>query len=148
MTNILLFAILFLLILVCGVSAYFLFKLSRIIRAFIIPTGESEPSPLAKTIDAASIIVARSLVAQLKTTFMGKQSGEVRGEHAVQGDMALDVANQSPLGSILTAFPSLGKSMRRNPQLLDLAMGVASKYMGKVSTGGNGSSSSQPKFKL
>jgi hypothetical protein len=126
-------------------------KIKRLALDFIVPKTPGEPSSLANSIDAISVIVARAFVAQLKTTFMGMQSGDKRAEQAIQGDIALDVAGSNPmLSGILAAFPHLSKTLRRNPALLDTAMGILSK-MGKggssaqVPSNGNGH---QVKFKL
>lgn len=92
----------------------------RDIIAFITPVKENEPSRLAQTISTISDMIARALVAQLKTTFMGKESGQVRGEQAVELDI---VAASNPLlGIALNTIPGLKKTLRRNPALIDFAM--------------------------
>ena len=119
-------------------------------RAFITPESDNKLSPLASTVDAAADMVGRALVAQLKSTFMGKQSGAVRAENAIAGDIVQDTLSGSPIGAILSSFPSLTKSFRRNPQLLDIALGMLSKKAGSngSSSGNDGGSSSQAMFKL
>lgn len=118
------------------------------IRSFIVSPGEQKPSPLSLSLQALSDMVGRSIVATLKATFMGKQSGLVRGEQAVSGDIAQDQLAQSPIGAVLQSFPTLGKSLRRNPALLDLALSAFSgmnRNQSGVITQGNGE---KPKFKF
>lgn len=134
------------------ISAVIAMKVKRIITAFITPPAENEPSPLGKAIDAVSVIAARSLVAQAKTTFMGKQSGDSRAMAAVDGDIAQDlIGSQIPLlGGLLDSFPTLKKTLRRNPMLVDYAMSkIASMVGGKVQANGHTpASDTEPKFKL
>jgi len=80
---------------------------------------------------------------------MGKQSGAVRGETAVDADIAEDALSMaSPaVSAILSAFPALRRSLRRNPALLDLALSkIASRNAGVPATPGDGVG--QPKFNL
>lgn len=150
-TNIVLIGILFLNILLLLGLLYCYQKVVTISHAvvdFITPQSEGQPSKLALVGERFGDMVARSLTAQIKSTFMGKQSGDVRALKAVEGDIAVDMANNSSLGGILQAFPTLSKSLRRNPQLFDLAMGVlSSKFKGVGGNGGNSKvTSSSPKF--
>lgn len=102
-------------------------RLTAVVTEFISPTAPNQPSPMAITAEALSAMVARAITAQLKTTLMGMESGASRGEKAVQGDLALDIAGQTPLGAVLGAFPRLSKTLRKNPGLLDFALGAISK---------------------
>lgn len=116
---------------------------------FITPPKEGEHSAAALAGDALAIMFARAMAAQLKTTFMGMQSGLVRGQKALEGDIAEGIAEKSPLAmAAMTAFPALRKSLRRNPQLLDTAM----QLLGGLSAKGSGSSPAgnggKPKFNL
>lgn len=113
-----------------AVGLYKAYAAYRAIKSFITPVKEGEPSPLAQVTSATADMIARSLVAQAKATFMGIESGQKRAEKAVAGDIAMDVAAQHPLGALLTSFPSLAKSIRRNPQLIDLAMNYLAKKPG------------------
>jgi len=99
-------------------------RISQEVNQFILPVDEKTPSPAAQVADQISSMFARALVAQAKASFMGKQSGEARGQAAIEGDIALDMAGQaSPLiGGLLNSFPALKKTLRRNPQLLDFAL--------------------------
>lgn len=116
------------------------------IVAFITPEADGKPSSLALTVQAGGEMIARSIVAQAKSTFMGKQSGDVRGEQAVLADIATDKINMvnPALGAILNSFPSLGKTLRRNPALIDFALSKLTGSQG-VSVGDNGG---KPKFKF
>lgn len=134
-----------------GLGALVGARWARQIHQFLTPAGEGQPSPAYHAIDAVAAILARAITAQVKTTLMGKSSGEARAEQAVMADIAEDTLDQKlPLaGAILNSFPRLRKSLRRNPALLDLALSQFSK-MGTQSGVGNGSApvGQSPRFKL
>jgi hypothetical protein len=151
--NILLGAILVLNIAVIVAVALIYRKISRVFAQFITPVSDSQPSPLAMLIDNIATMFSRSIVMQAKASFMGIQSGQKRAETAIAGDIAEGMVSQSPLGGLLNSFPALKKTLRRNPQLIDMAMQFMSKQDNQtpsgnqtVSAGGNGHS--QVKFKL
>ena len=58
----------------------------------ITATEEGKPSQIAQTAQVFSDMLARSVVVQAKTTFMGKQSGAVRADSAIEGDIAEGIA--------------------------------------------------------
>lgn len=125
--NILIALNVLLILLVAGLflSAVVIFRrVSATVSAFLQPTGENQPSPLATSVDAFSVIFARSITTSLRAMLMGMQSGVVRSEKAVEGDIAEGVAeNGSPiLAAAMQAFPALRKTIRRNPGLVDLAL--------------------------
>jgi len=129
--NIILIAILTVNLALFVLFAVVFIKIARVYRelqGFIKPgkdnEGKDTPSPLAMVVSTTADMIARSLVAQIKSTFMGKQSGEVRGEQAVVGDIAFDAIGQvNPVvGAVLNSFPSLKKTLKRNPALLDFAL--------------------------
>ena len=92
-------------------------------KDFITPPDDKTASGLGNFVSAISDTISRSLVAQAKATFMGKQSGESRAEAAVEGDIAEGMASQNPLlGAALSSFPALKKTLRRNPMLVDFAL--------------------------
>lgn len=127
----------------------FLFVLVRrwksIITSFVVPANVGEPSPLATIADTVAQMFGRSIAAQLKTTLMGVESGIVRAEKGLQADMAEDVLSQSPVGALLNSFPSVRKSLRRNPQMLDLVLQAAS----RLGTGNHSPASAErPRFQL
>jgi len=152
-TNILLASILVLLV---GLSLVGLIVYRRTVRAirdvqdqiigFITPAGAEEPSPLAKTVDAASVMFARAITAQVKATLMGMQSGAVRGASA---DQVQELSESGGLGSIIAAVG--GRSLKRKAYsgLLDAAMSwLASRPSGQGSNTGLGGNGSVPKFRL
>lgn len=146
-------ALLSVLILLVAGSFYLAYRKIRSIQAtftaFITPADEKTPSPLAKTTEIFSDMVARSIMAQAKTFMMGLQSGQKRAETALQGDIVDDMANQSgnPLGAVLSSFPAVKKTLRRNPQLMDMALSYLSKRAGN-NPAGNNHNAEQVKFKL
>lgn len=155
MDNSISIALLAVLVVLCvgyfGLFAYALWKLSRIyfkIASFLTPEAEDKPSQFALVADAIAQSFARSAVAQAKTTFMGIQSGTNRGEQNVMADIAQDtMASKAPLiAGILTQFPSLQKTLRKNPALIDFAL---SKLSGAgARSGGTPSNGDKPKFNL
>lgn len=140
MTNILLIAIIAILSLQ-SVALLFAFRRVRRIYAsviaFITPESEGKPSSLAATVSVMSEVFARSITAQIKTTLMGKSSGIVKQENALAGDMAQDMFSQSPLGALLSSFPTVAKTLRKNPQLIDAAMQLFSKHNSSQSNNGH-----------
>jgi len=132
MQNILLAAILLLNTVFLIVAVTVTVRVVKIFKGFALPQAPGEPSALSKFVEASGDMVARSIVAQFKTTLLGMQSGAVRAEKAIAGDIAEDTLAASPLAA-LGAFPSVRKSLRRNPQLLDLAM----QFLGPRLFGGN-----------
>lgn len=125
--NILLTCLLITTLAIFALIVYAFVKIGRVYRdfiAFVTPEADGKPSPLALTASGMSDMLARSLVASVKTTFMGIQSGANRAEAAEQAELAVDVASQSnPLiGAVVTQFPALKKALKKNPALLDLAI--------------------------
>jgi len=93
------------------------------ITDFITSTDAQTPSKLAVVVSTAADMIARSLVALLKTTFMGTKSAMVRGENAIDADFLEAKALDNPLLSIaMNAIPGLRRTLRRNPALIDLAL--------------------------
>lgn len=141
--------ILLALILIANVALIaIIYSVIQRILVFIKSPEEGKPSPLSISLQILSDMVGRSIVATLKATFMGKQSGAVRGEQAVAGDIAVDTVANSPVGAILQAFPTLGKSLKRNPALLDVALGFLSKRMSNSTPVGVAGNGEKPKFHL
>lgn len=126
-------------------------KLSSVtadIRAFIHAPDEKTPSPLANTVQIVADMIGRSICNLLKTTFMGKQSGESKSTAMLAGDIALDTLGSSPLGAILSSFPALGKTLRKHPELIDAAMGMLSKKAGSNGSASDSGSNAQAVFRL
>lgn len=103
----------------------------RTFRDFITPEAENEPSPFALLVSSSADVFSRSVAAQVKSTFMAKQGADNRAERVVEADMAEDLLSaKSPfLASLLNSFPTLRKTLRRNPALVDIA---AQKLLEKV----------------
>lgn len=99
-------------------------KIENVLRQFTIPEKEGEPTPLYLFVDSISQAFARSVVAMAKSQLMANQSAVVRGEKAIEGDIAEDLANASSpaMAAVLGAFPTLRKTLRRNPALLNFAV--------------------------
>lgn len=106
----------------------------REIVSFVASPDGKAPCPLSVIADS---FIAR-LVERFKVTLMGFKSGESRAEQAALAGLAEDVANQeSPLlAAGLSAFPSLKKSILKNPALVQFLL---SKLGGnsKPADGGN-----------
>jgi len=94
------------------------------IRDFVTPNGPEEASHLANVVDVGAGMVARAVTAQIKTSLMGSQSGLVRQEAAVDGAIAEDMVRAAhPMaGVLLDNMPTLSKTLRKNPGLLDIAL--------------------------
>lgn len=141
------------------VLAFLALKIRRFeneLRKFFSPAtndkGENVPSAFAQTTDAISAVFSRSLVASLKATFMGKQSGAARGEQAIENAVLQDSIGQTnPLFGLLTSFPAVQKALRKNPGLIDAAMQFMANRNQASQPGSNGHTelvSGQPRFKL
>jgi hypothetical protein len=96
--------------------------------------------------------MARAIVAQAKTTFMAGESAVARGKATVEADINQDLLAQSnPLiGGLLNSFPTLKKTLRRNPGLMNFAMEKMASIMAgkKNGSGGSPAATSQTMFNL
>ena len=111
---------------------------------FVSPPGDNKPSQLARVAEALSEMVGRAVVASLKGFLMGQKSIEVRQGNAEAGE----AVSQSPLGGIVNILPaSIKKSLIKNPQLLDLALGYINRQNDN-SPGGNHQRADKAKFNL
>jgi len=148
MVEALLLAIFILLVSVNLIVLFKIRKLQRNITEFITPPRENEPSPLANVVNVVTDQIGRSVAAQAKAALMAHASAAARAEKAVAGDIAEDVASQQPgLAALMQQFPTLTKSIRRNPGLLDVAMSMLPRLMGGKGNG-SGKLGSTPDFKL
>jgi len=128
-------------------------KIWREIVSFITPRAENEESPLAVVLDAVSHRAGQAVAMEVKTTFMGKESGLKRGEQAVAGDLAMDLAaDQQPLiAGLLDGFPTLKKRLLKNPALISAALsllGGNGKGGGQAPAGGGGGGTNQSAFRF
>lgn len=123
------------------------------IRSFSLPDEKTGFSPAAMLADRISEQFAQILIDKAKGTFMGMRSGQVRADHAVEADIAEGVisARYPWLGPILKAFPSLQKTLRRNPDLVGMAVEKLGSVMAPKHVPGNDHDNelmSQQEFKL
>lgn len=115
-------------------------------QSFITPVDEKTPSGLAQFIQTMSDMIGRSIVALLKTTFMGKASGDARAEQAIDFEIAQAA---SPLLSMaVKAVPALGKMLKRNPDLTDMVIRKFTNRAQAESVPGNGHSENTEVFKI
>lgn len=145
-TNILLAGVLIILI-GCIVAIWSIYgRILTTVATWTTQPDEKTPSPLGNFIDTIAQMFARALVALVKTTQMGELSGMVRAEKAVNSAIAEDLAGQQPvLSAVLQQFPALKKTLRRNPQLMDMAI----QSLAKIAPGsGSGNNSKGPQFRL
>ena len=155
--NILLAGILLINICIFGsiIVAFLIIRsVSREFREFITPQAENTPSRIAMVFQSISEMFGRSMVASLKGFMMGAKSGEVRQANAETGE----AIGASPIGALVDMLPkSVKRSLIKNPQLLDMAMGFMAKQghpgsglpgSGQLGDNHNHQSSSPVKFKL
>ena len=96
----------------------------RSIADFMAPPGEGEPAPVENLIEHASRVVGKSCAMEIKTTLLGKASGEARLEKAIESDLAQDaIQGSNPLvGSLLELSPSLKKRVLKNPGVIEFLL--------------------------
>jgi len=107
---------------------------------FTTPQGKDEASPLSNFIEAAAARAGHSIALELKTTLMGKASGEARRGQAIESAALQDIAGQqSPLlGMAMQMFPNLGRKVARNPALLDQLLKMLPRMQGGMPGAGPG----------
>lgn len=116
---------------------------------FVRAPDEKTPSELAKLCIALSDLAAQSLMAQVKTTLMGLQSGVVRSENAAENELAESlIGKANPLaGLLMQLIPKAWKrKIVKHPELVDA---VTSRFGNRtpVESGSNGHHE-QVQFKL
>jgi len=105
-------------------------------RAYFEPKTPGTPSEFGQALDNISQMFAARIMASLKATFMGVNSGLARGEKALEEAAQTDLASQaSPLAGMAMRMPTVARLIRRNPGLLDLAMPFLSKMAAGSATG-------------
>ena len=106
-------------------------------REFVSPGKDNQPSPLSQFISLESKMLAQDFTNQIKTSMLGKASGQARQENAIAGDIVSDVLNETNpmLGMILDQFPTLKKRVVKNPQM---ALGALSLLQNAGKGGNNG----------
>lgn len=137
MSNLLLTALV--LVSVANLTLFIIFlvslrRISRVVSDFVSSPDGKSPSPASLVVDALVNRAADSIMIHFKTTFMGILSGESRAARKLEGEAAeAAISEKSPLASIaLAAFPSLKKSLGRNPALVQA---ILSRLVGSVAHG-------------
>lgn len=149
-TNILLSLLLLSVVTSVALAVIFVLRIKQMLLDFIVPVEDGKPSALATACEAVASMIGRAVTAQIKATLMGMQSGDKRQVAAVEGAIAQDQAGQMGFGSLLQSFPILGKSIKKNPQLMDIAMQILAQRLAPKSSapaGSNGHADS-PSFNL
>lgn len=119
---------------------------------FVSAPDEKTPSPLAQFTESVAHVIGHAAAVEIKTTIMGKNSGDARLEAAVEGQLAEAAAGkQNPLlAGLLGMLDRKTKSkVLKNPGLMEFLIEKVSSgaFSGKPSPGGNGHS--EPvRFKL
>lgn len=131
-----------------AISAYVLLRIRHVyidIIDFLTPQSDTVPSALATVMQSAASMIGSALVASAKGFLMGQKSIEKRQASAEAGE----AISASPIGGIVNLLPnSVKKSIIKNPQLLDMAMGLFAQKSESSPSGGNGQSASRAKFNL
>lgn len=124
---------------VAGIVAY---RIWRGLRAFVLPPGEGQVSPLGQFIQNVAVVVSSQLTMQIKTSLMGKASAASKAVDGIEQDIAGDVlASKSPLvAGVLDMFPSLRKRVLRSPIA---AMALQSLNLGSLVGGKNNGSQTE-----
>lgn len=111
---------------------------TRKITAFFMPPAEGQPSAFgivtAQLINQAAVAVTM----QLKTTFMGIQSGEAKRERKEQaaGIQEMIGAANPLMGAIAGQYPGVIKAALKNPELLQYGLNILA-GMNKGKSGAN-----------
>ena len=119
-------------------------QLLDILRSYFEAESPEKPSQFALLVDHAAQLFAKHAVDQAKGTLLGMQSGDSRLEKAMQADIVKDMATaESPiLAGLMSAFPTLGRRLAKNPAALQILPSLLSKLgintAGGRRAGGNG----------
>lgn len=106
------------------------------IKAFSVPDKETGLSPAGMITTKITDQFATSLMDKAKVTFMGIQSGQIRGQRAAAADVAEGTlsAKFPWLGVLLQSFPALRKTIRRAPGLVESLPMILNKVGGPIKT--------------
>ena len=138
-----------------GIIIFSLLKVKtglEMVRDYITPPGDGENSPLVNELGTIADMFSKAVMMNAKATFMGMQSGAKRGERAAAAEVAeATIGGVNPLiGMLMKSFPAVGKSLAKNPELLDLAltklMPGTGAQLPDTAAGGNGHSNSAYKL--
>ena len=99
------------------------------IRPYFEAPDDKTPSQFALLTNAISQQLASAIVASAKGSLLGMQGVDAKNLAHIEADMMKDgLAAQSPmLGMLMEQFPSFGRRLMKNPNLLPLLQGVLSK---------------------
>jgi len=118
------------------------------IQQFVTAPDEKTPSPLAQFVSTIADMIARSMMAQIRTTFAGIAGGTARAEDAIGADIAQAALTQANpiLAGLLNTVPQARRMLKKHPELIDA---IVARFGG----GGNHStpvitSGESPKFKF
>ena len=105
------------------------------IRSYYTQFGDFLTAPDDKSMSPASIlygVLIKRLATELKVTIMGTMGGEAKGQSYVEQAAMTDmVSDSNPVAAaVLSAFPSLGKTFKKNPALLNYAISKLSGLKG------------------
>jgi len=111
------------------------YSMSDMIRNFVMPDGE-KPSPMAELVERVSHTAGHAIALEVKTTIMGKASGESRLESAIASDIAQDQISQgNPLiAGLLNSFPSVKKRFLKNPELIQAVLSKLQPHLPGIDT--------------
>lgn len=146
MPSVILWLIFSLLMVLIGLNAWTILTIWREyvtlrenIRGFLVPPEKGKPSALAQMTEAMSVQAARAIAAQMKMTFMGKESGDARAQKGIAADIGEDMLQMSNpmIASLLQSFPTLRRTLRRNPGLMDIALSAFGPKQGDHPNGSN-----------
>lgn len=123
---------------------------------FINSPGDDKPSEFARLTNTIAHTAGQAIAQEVKTTIMGKMSGDARKLKAIEGDIAMDgLAESAPqLAGLLDASPNLRKRVAKNPGLIGWAAQYLPGLMGGLAGGSGGQTVNQggtstpPRFKL
>jgi hypothetical protein len=117
-------------------------RIIALAKSYFETTDPAEPSQFAKFCDILADIFAKHITQNIKSSFMGMQSVDSKNEKRLQADLFQDIASaQSPiLGAIMQSFPSVGKRLAKNPELLPMVQNLMAKIGGSAASkpGNNG----------
>tara|TARA_Y100000310_G_scaffold155137_1_gene154612 strand:- start:372 stop:839 length:468 start_codon:yes stop_codon:yes gene_type:complete len=143
MMNILSIVFLALILATLGLFFVMVRSLMRELYTFIAPPVDGEEaSPIMSLVNEVGKASGKAIALEIKTTAMGKASGQARLEQAIQGDIAQDslTANNPLVGGLLEMYPTLKKRALKNPGVTEFLLNRLTAQPG-VNIPGNGGQS-------
>lgn len=129
-----------------GFCLYKLAKISRTIRDFTVPPDDKTPSALGQFIANLSDTIGQRLAVHVQTSVAGVMSTLSRRQAGVEKAVLDDVTQEANplLASVLNMFPSLKKSVKKNPAMLGQLVGMLPGLQGKPADNNGQNSQSGP----